>query len=217
MTAESIQEAARRNRAKRLEAVARLRPLIPQAKQKQEEAREIRENAVGKAAELRTVAQFKHIPNFFPTPRRLVLRMIERAELFEGANILEPSAGKGNIAKELTGYPLTCIERAYSLVEYLKGHGILCECADFLTVEPTPQFDRVLMNPPFERGQDEKHVRHALRFLKPGGRLVAIVSTTTAKRLEDIEGMDVERLPSDTFAKSERSTNVQTCLIIIIG
>src|SRR3546814_13318431 len=32
------------------------------------------------------------------------------------------------------------------------------------------------MNPPFDRGRDCDHVRHALAFLKPGGVLVAIMS-----------------------------------------
>jgi len=30
------------------------------------------------------------------------------------------------------------------------------------------------MNPPFENGADIKHIQHAMKMLKPGGRLVAI-------------------------------------------
>jgi hypothetical protein len=37
-------------------------------------------------------------------------------------------------------------------------------------------FDRVIMNPPFEKEQDIDHVRHAFDLLKPGGRLVTIMS-----------------------------------------
>src|SRR3546814_16951918 len=32
------------------------------------------------------------------------------------------------------------------------------------------------MNPPFDRGRDCDHVRHAFGFLKPGGILVAVMS-----------------------------------------
>jgi len=39
-----------------------------------------------------------------------------------------------------------------------------------------PYADRVLMNPPFEKGQDIDHVRKAFDALKPGGRLVAVMS-----------------------------------------
>ena len=38
-------------------------------------------------------------------------------------------------------------------------------------------FDRIVMNPPFSRDQDARHVNHAFSFLKPGGKLVAIVGS----------------------------------------
>jgi len=46
---------------------------------------------------------------------------------------------------------------------------------DFLLVDPleTGLFDAVLMNPPFKNGSDIRHVRHAIRFLRPGGRLAS--------------------------------------------
>ncbi|MFD2427391.1 hypothetical protein ACFSUK_02785 [Sphingobium scionense] len=49
---------------------------------------------------------------------------------------------------------------------------------DFLALDPAhyAPFDAVIMNPPFDRGRDCDHVRHALAFLKPGGVLVAIMS-----------------------------------------
>ncbi len=41
--------------------------------------------------------------------------------------------------------------------------------SDFMEAVPEPRFDRALMNPPFENGQDIAHVRHAFQVLKPGG------------------------------------------------
>ena len=38
------------------------------------------------------------------------------------------------------------------------------------------QYDRVLMNPPFEKGADMAHVRQAFNHVKAGSRLVAIMS-----------------------------------------
>jgi hypothetical protein len=49
--------------------------------------------------------------------------------------------------------------------------------ADFMTLPAlsiTP--DKVLMNPPFSGNQDIQHVCHAINMLRPGGRLVAIMS-----------------------------------------
>ncbi|HHN0558181.1 TPA: PLxRFG domain-containing protein [Pseudomonas aeruginosa] len=37
-------------------------------------------------------------------------------------------------------------------------------------------YDRIVMNPPFSKGRDIQHVQHAYSLLKPGGRLVAIMS-----------------------------------------
>ncbi|MHA2296122.1 MAG: hypothetical protein ACXAEU_26050 [Candidatus Hodarchaeales archaeon] len=39
------------------------------------------------------------IPGFFSTPRDVALQMVELADIKEGNRILEPSAGKGNIAE----------------------------------------------------------------------------------------------------------------------
>ncbi len=57
-------------------------------------------------------------------------------------------------------------------------------CADFLKISPetTGLYDRVVMNPPFDRERDIDHVLHAISFLKPGGVLVAIMSAGTELR-----------------------------------
>src|SRR3546814_16038496 len=49
---------------------------------------------------------------------------------------------------------------------------------DFLALTPDliGSFDRIIMNPPFDRGRDIDHVNHAIEFLAPGGILVAIMS-----------------------------------------
>lgn len=48
---------------------------------------------------------------------------------------------------------------------------------DFLLVKPenTGLFERILMNPPFSDSRWIAHFQHAMRFLKPGGRLIAIL------------------------------------------
>src|SRR3546814_3255444 len=52
---------------------------------------------------------------------------------------------------------------------------------DFLALNPDliGSFDRIIMNPPFDRGRDIDHVNHAIEFLAPGGILVAIMSAGT--------------------------------------
>ena len=50
--------------------------------------------------------------------------------------------------------------------------------ANFLEVPPDPSYDAVVMNPPFYGTHYMKHVMHAYEFLKPGGKLIAILPAT---------------------------------------
>ena len=80
------------------------------------------------------------------------------------------------------------------------------------------KFDRVVMNPPFQNGADIKHIQHALTFLKPGGRLVALCANgprqrETLKPLAENSGGWWEDLPAGSF--KEQGTNVNTALLVI--
>jgi 16S rRNA G1207 methylase RsmC len=84
--------------------------------------------------------------------------------------------------------------------------------------EPGAQFDRVLMNPPFEKGGDVKHIQRAFGMLKPGGRLVAICANgprqaLTLRLLAEKSGGLWEELPEGAFA--DEGTSVKTALIVI--
>lgn len=213
---------AARNHADRMAQIARLRPRYTDAKARAEELYQARKGVKDLQAGVELMSKLKHVPNFFPTPRDLVAKMIARARVPVDAYVLEPSAGKGDIAEALRNLSVTvhCIELVHSLAEVLRGKGFDTMCADFLDVHPDPRnmqkFDRVIMNPPFERGVDEDHILHAFKFLKPGGMLVSVACSTTGSKLEswadDHLGW-VEQLPTGTFARSERPTNVNTCLI----
>jgi len=74
------------------------------------------------------------------------------------------------------------------------------------------------MNPPFINGSDIKHIEHALKFLKPGGRLVAICAdgprqNATLKPIAEDSGGFWEPLPAGTF--KDQGTNVNTVLLTI--
>lgn len=125
--------------------------------------------------------------------------------------VLEPSCGDGRILDQLRAYG----HRA-GAVEYhpgraaqarAKGHAVLT--ANFLECPPQPEFDKVVMNPPFYGKHYLKHVRHALKFLKPGGTLVSILPGTAIDSGElDGEWRD---LPVASFAES--GTNVPTGML----
>jgi phospholipid N-methyltransferase len=84
-------------------------------------------------------------------------------------------------------------------------------------VLPLGLFDRIIMNPPFQNGADIKHIQHALKFLKPGGRLVALCANGPRQQLAlkhiTNYGGSWEYLPAGTF--SEQGTQVNVALLVI--
>jgi predicted RNA methylase len=160
---------------------------------------------------------------YFPTPEGLARKIVDLAEIQSGHLVLEPSAGQGAIAglvpKSAT---IDCIEYLHNNVSALERMGIKTIQADFLSVEPKPLYDRVVMNPPFEKQQDIDHVMHAWKCLKPGGRLVSIMSSgamfrenrkTTEFRSHVDEFGYIERLPDQSFKES--GTMVNTCFVVM--
>ncbi|WP_066473922.1 methyltransferase [Bosea sp. WAO] len=168
------------------------------------------------------------IPGYFPTPAAVVDRMTDAARLPEGpCLILEPEAGSGAICEGVArAAPLAKVE-AFEvnsrLREVLQMKGVALVGSDFMEAAPEPRFDRAVMNPPFENGQDIAHVRHAFQFLKPGGRLVAIMSPGPFFRQDrravefrewfEALGGEREDLPAGSFKES--GTGVATVLVVI--
>lgn len=165
------------------------------------------------------------IPGYFPTPKAIVSEMVKKAAAEPGMSVLEPSAGKGNIADILkeSGIEPDVIEVNHTLREILSAKGHKLVGTDFL--EHTGEYDRIVMNPPFENGQEIDHVRHAYRLLKPGGKIVSIMSegpffrsmkkdTEFREWLDEVGGTS-EKLPEGSFKSGERPTGVATRMVVI--
>jgi predicted RNA methylase len=111
---------------------------------------------------------------FYPTPEHIAERLIELLDVADDMVCLEPSAGTGAIAKKLSSNTM-CYELSTMRSDILKAQGLRCENVDFLDVAPQAIYDRIAMNPPFDQGRAMHHFRHALKFLKPGGIIGAIL------------------------------------------
>lgn len=134
----------------------------------------------------------KHF-GFYPTPDVAADTLLSESSLYRRADapcltVLEPSAGTGNLARRAVdqGAMVDCVEIQPHLAAQLRATGRyrhVREC-DFLSLRPDPNrlYDRVVMNPPFDRERDIDHVMHALKFLKPDGLLTAIMSAGTEFR-----------------------------------
>jgi hypothetical protein len=156
--------------------------------------------------------QFSNIPGYFPTPEAVIDRMIEYADIEPEHKVLEPSAGSGNVADHFPG--CDCIERHYSLANILrlKGHKVIGN--DFLEMESQPVYDRIIANPPFDRGLDIVHIKRMIEWLAPGGRIVAIASGGP-RQTEQLQPIAThwEALPAGSFKAA--GTSVSSVLMVI--
>ena len=188
------------------------------------------------------VVDEKKTYQFFETPKSVAARMASLANIKSGNSVLEPSSGKGAIIRAIQQEcPKISTIHACELnpqmasdlatlaeASRIAGYGdVEVSCGDFLQFNR--KFDRIVMNPPFNQGQEVDHVRHAYSLLNPGGRVVSVVSqawrynsfkkyASFKKWFEglEVEGMAqiAEELPSGTF--SESGTDVGTMIIVAL-
>ena len=135
----------------------------------------------------------------FSTPPTLAYLVNWLANVQKGNSVLEPSAGTGNIAvfAHNSGANLLMNEiskRRADILDYFKWGDVYREDALYLADILIPELDkkdkftrpdRVIMNPPFSAAGKQgtansnmigqQHVIQALKLLKDGGRLVAIL------------------------------------------
>lgn len=165
--------------------------------------------------------------DFFWTPKELAEQLVRESGLQPGMLVLEPSAGHGAIADaaaEIVGKNnVICYELLPENVAKLRAKGFGVFEGDFLESNPSPIYDRVLMNPPFGNQADMRHVEHASKWMNEDGLLCAIVSTSyTSKRsavadkfreFMEMAGSVVENIDAGVFKDS--GTNVPTVMICI--
>lgn len=165
----------------------------------------------------------------FYTPLELVDQMVEAAGVHGESRCLEPSAGDGRIVHALEKAGVTAID-AFEIEPSLhptirRLGGRMCGY-DFLEHEETDdairdamRYHAVIMNPPFKGKEWLKHLEHAWKFLRNGGRLVAVLPDNAKDLLLPgkikLEGCDLcnfEKINPKAFKDYETST--PTILVI---
>jgi len=154
---------------------------------------------------------------FFETPDFLAKRLVEMAAIKEGETVLEPSAGRGAIAKFIKN--CHCVELNPENRKFLKENGFTVVGEDFMDFDV--HYDVIIANPPFTKQQDIDHIN---RMIDLANRIVVSVASAAVlfrtnkktvafrERIESLGGW-IEKLPEKTFAQS--GTNVQTCIVYI--
>jgi predicted RNA methylase len=187
------------------------------------------------ATRLEREAQLLRIPGFFPTPPETARRFVRFADFGRATKLLEPSAGSGSLIEaarqshpetQISYCEVNCFLLDILRAKYEGSKDVHFIGRDFLDIDSgsiDPHFDAILLNPPFERGQDIEHVLHAYRFLDPDGILAAIVSEGAFHR-KDRKATDfraflisskaeVAILPADAFKASGTAAKCRTIRI----
>lgn len=151
---------------------------------------------------------------YYPTPQKVVERILSEVSDLDGKRVLEPSCGCGRFLDAIKsaggiaiGYE---VDHARANQCRAKGHNVIT--GNFLESIPTGDFDFVIMNPPFYGTHYVKHIKHALKFLKEGGELYSILPATARYDHGLIDGRWLD-LPVGSFRES--GTNINTTILTI--
>lgn len=156
---------------------------------------------------------------YYPTPHAVVERVLDSMYIREPEIVLEPSCGCGRfldgLRKRFPACELIGVEVYAPRVHEARRKGHTVIAANFLDLPPdTIRCDRVVMNPPFYGKHYAKHVEHALKFLKPGGSLHAVLPITAKTDHGIVAKMgrcEWSDLPVGSFRES--GTNINTTVL----
>jgi hypothetical protein len=182
--------------------------------------------------EVREIVARRAVEDFAPTPAWLAERLIELADVRKGHRVLEPSAGSGALVDLLVplvgkdSIRLCETSEQLCMILYRKGYTpIVRDFMRYAECDLSP-VDRVVMNPPFSKGDWMAHVMIAYDALENGGRLAAIVpaaikaimgeaaiNRSAFARWLDRQHYQIETVPGQPFASV--GYNVSVCMLAI--
>lgn len=191
---------------------------------------------------LKNVKSDRAKETFYPTPELLADKLFEGIDWFMIESILEPSAGKGDLAmaavrkknlrsgwynrseaEAIGRIDIDCIEIDPVLRQTLEGKGFRVVHDNFLTFETQKRYSLIVMNPPFDQG--DKHLLKALELTEHGGSIRCILNADTIRNpfsetrrqlMKKLNGYEAKiRYVSNAFSKAERRTDVEVALVMV--
>lgn len=181
---------------------------------------------LGKVAEGDKV-NLKKEYQFFETPEELAIRLVEYCNLQPNDSVLEPSAGRGALMRQINSkgivpdcYELMDLNRLALSNSDLK-YNLMGE--DFL-LHTGKKYDKIIANPPFTKNQDIAHFRKMYDCLNSGGTIACVLSTSwihgSFKIQEDFKNWLNEKthfvVKNAKGAFKESGTMVETCVIVLV-
>lgn len=149
---------------------------------------------------------------FYPTPEALAEHLLKDIKWRNIESVLEPSAGRGDLAHYVAGKlfqkarnysahdeytwkeaiksaDIDCIEIDPVLRNTLEGNGYRVIHDNFLTYETQKRYHLIVMNPPFDNGA--AHLLKALELMQRGGTICCILNAETLKNTYSIQRQEL--------------------------
>jgi 16S rRNA G1207 methylase RsmC len=153
----------------------------------------------------------------FNTRYSFAREMLDRLSLTADDYLLDPSAGTGGgVAPLFSGrYPTPrmtvlvdvdprCCDVLRTRWQGYEKMPVMVACGDFLDSRGDYPPTAIVMVPPFGMQQDIAHIQHAYQILQPGGRMVAVCSTSALAEVSfrlflGLVGAEIEAVPEGSF------------------
>ena len=173
--------------------------------------------------------------DFYPTPEFLIEKLLKPyqrgygKDLFLEGNILEPSAGKGDIIKYLLEnsrrstneiHAIEIVPELQSIIREIDSENTALIADDFLKFEPDEFYDYIIMNPPFSNAED--HLLKAID-ISTKTKIACIVNAEMIKNPYSVKRKRIIQIIEESngkiefvtnaFIEAERKTNVEVALI----
>jgi hypothetical protein len=169
---------------------------------------------------------------FFPTPAEIGEKMMSKLKDKNAVkHILEPNAGKGDLALVASGdhayagqhrpRQVDCIEMEPELIAILQSKEFQVVGFDWLAYDGVCYYDAIIMNPPFSNG--DQHLLKAWDFMIDG-EIVCLLNMETLRNphsknrrriLDLIKAHGSIESLGKCFKGSERSTDVEVALVYL--
>lgn len=181
---------------------------------------------------------------YYPTPQEIVGKMYAKINWENVKTVLEPSAGNGNLIKNIhnmnyfrnkfdgrlcernyNGYDIDCCEIDTNLRYILEGKHYRVVHDDFLTYDTRKHYDLIIMNPPFANGAS--HLMKAIYLAENNGgsQICCLLNKETiVNPYSNVRKDVIEKIIKykgkvfdlkNCFEKARRKTNVDVCMVYI--
>lgn len=202
------------------------------------------QEAIDEVCDTMEVVDIKVLYQQYYTPSELAKRLVEIADIQKTDDVLEPSAWQGAIVKEILkkNYDwivlieidvdnIKTLKEEFNCYEWIKDdcdwQGTLSKDKsmnifqwDFLDNRLNEnQFQKIVMNPPFTKSQDVKHILKAYKNLCEWWRLVSIASSSIQTRewklYDELRELNPEFIEIEDLAFKESGTMVNSVIVVI--